>query len=115
MHQCDECDSAHRIRRSFRCQVAKGDASACLPAAALLNSFSTTALLLVFGLWAPEVVADIAVVQAASLALFYAFSANARNLVLADVGPAGEAAAGALLKVRAVLMLPLAFATYLFG
>ena len=58
------------------------------PAAALLNSFSTTALLLVFGLAGhPEVVADIAVVQAASLALFYAFSANARNLVLADVGP----------------------------
>lgn len=99
---------AVRSRKAMRALV--------FPAAALLNSFSTTALLLVFGLAGhPEVVADIAVVQAASLALFYAFSANARNLVLADVGPAGEAAAGALLKVRAVLMLPLALATYLFG
>ena len=86
------------------------------PVAALLNSFSTTALLLVFGLAGrPEIAADIALVQAASLALFYAFSANARNLVLAAENNAGEEAAGALLSVRAVLMLPLAFATYVFG
>lgn len=86
------------------------------PAAAVLNSFSTTALLLIFGLAGhPETAADIALVQAASLALFYAFSANARNLVLADAHDGGARAAGALLKVRVALMLPLAFATYLFG
>lgn len=86
------------------------------PVAALLNSFSTTALLLIFGLAGRlEIVADIALVQAASLALFYAFSANARNLVLADEGRAGEAVAGALLKIRAVLMLPLACLTYMLA
>lgn len=86
------------------------------PVAALLNSFSTTALLLIFGLAGrPEIVADIALVQAASLALFYAFSANARNLVLADEGRDGEAVAGALLKIRAVLMLPLACLTYMLA
>lgn len=86
------------------------------PLAALLNSFSTTALLLIFGLAGrPEIVADIALVQAASLALFYAFSANARNLVLADGGRAGETVAGALLRVRTVLMLPLACVTYMLG
>ncbi len=86
------------------------------PLVALLNSFATTALLLIFGLAGrPESAADIALVQAASLALFYAFSANARNLVLADEGRAGEAVVGALLKVRAVLMLPLACLTYMLA
>lgn len=86
------------------------------PVAALLNSFATTALLLVFGLAGrPEIVADIALIQAASLALFYAFSANARNLILADQGRSGEAVAGALLKVRAVLILPLACVTYMLS
>jgi hypothetical protein len=86
------------------------------PFAALLNSFSTTALLMIFGLVGlPEVAADIALVQAASLALFYAFSANARNLVLADNRSEGNEAAGALLAVRMVLLLPLAIATYIFG
>lgn len=86
------------------------------PLAALLNSFSTTALLLIFGLAGhTEVAADIALVQAASLALFYAFSANARNLVLADKESGGKSASGTLLKIRAALMFPLAFATYIFG
>lgn len=80
------------------------------PLAALLNSFSMTALLLVFGVAGhSEVAADIGLVQGATLALFYAFSANARNLILADAG--GTAATG-LLRARLLLALPLSGAAY---
>lgn len=78
------------------------------PLAALFNSFSMTGLLLVFGIaghW--ETAADIGLVQGATLALFYAFSANARNLIL---GNNGEAAERRLMQVRLILVLPLAAA-----
>ncbi len=80
------------------------------PLAALLNSFSMTALLLVFGITGhAEMAADIGLVQGVTLALFYAFSANARNLILAD---AGGAAATGLLLARLLLALPLCGAAY---
>lgn len=80
------------------------------PMAALLNSFSMTALLLVFGIAGrSEIAANIGIVQGATLALFYAFSANARNLILADT--TGSAAAR-LLQTRLLLMLPLSGAAY---
>ncbi len=83
------------------------------PLAALLNSFSMTALLLVFGLAGQsEIAANIGLVQGATLALFYAFSANARNLILAD--PTGSAAAR-LLQTRFWLLLPLSAAAYLLS
>lgn len=73
--------------------------------AALLNSFSMTALLLAFGIAGlSEIAADIGLVQGATLALFYAFSANARNLILAD---ATGAVAIRLLRARLLLLLPL--------
>ncbi|MDB5797932.1 MAG: hypothetical protein JWP36_1834 [Paucimonas sp.] len=83
------------------------------PLAALLNSFSMTGLLLVFGLAGEtEIAADIGLVQAATLALFYAFSANARNLVLGDeTGRAGAQ----LLHVRLILMLPVAGAAWILS
>lgn len=69
-----------------------------------------TALLLVFGIFgSSEVAADIGLVQGATLALFYAFSANARNLILAD---ASNSAAIRLLQTRLFLLLPLAGAAY---
>lgn len=69
-----------------------------------------TALLLVFGIFGRfEIAADIGLVQGATLALFYAFSANARNLILAD---ASEFAAIRLLQTRLILLLPLAVAAY---
>jgi len=81
------------------------------PLAALFNSFAMTGLLLVFGIAGrPETATDIALVQGATLALFYAFSANARNLILAD-----GAAAGQLLRARLVLMLPLAAGAWFLG
>ena len=75
------------------------------PLANLLNSFSMAAMLLFFGILGySEVAADIGLVQGATLALFYAFSGNARNLILADVG---TRASTRLFKVRLLLALPL--------
>lgn len=75
------------------------------PAAALFNSFSMTALLLVIGLMGDATLAaEIGIVQAATLALFFAFSANARGLILAD--HEGHVAPD-LLRNRLLLLLPL--------
>ena len=80
------------------------------PMAALLNSFSMTALLLVFGIAGhSEIAADIGLVQGATLALFYAFSANARNLILADTT---DSVAIRLLQARLLLLLPLVGAAF---
>lgn len=80
------------------------------PLAALLNAFSMTALLVILGVAGnPELAASIGVVQGATLATFYVFSANARNLILAD---GGELAASRLLQMRLVLLLPLAGIAY---
>ncbi|GAB2182010.1 hypothetical protein DLREEDagrD3_22330 [Denitratisoma sp. agr-D3] len=83
------------------------------PLAVLFNSFSMTALMLAFGLVGrSEVAADIGLVQAASLALFFAFSANGRNVVLAETGAGAREAASSLILTRLALMVPLAVATY---
>lgn len=80
------------------------------PFAALLNSFSMTALLLVFGLVGSTALAtDIGIVQGATFALFYAFSTNARNLVLSD---SGGSVAQNIMWARFVLVVPLAVAAY---
>lgn len=80
------------------------------PLAAVFNSFSMTALLLVVGVVGrSELAADIGLVQGATLALFYAFSANARNLILSDME---GCAAITLLRARCLLALPLAGAAY---
>jgi hypothetical protein len=80
------------------------------PLAALFNSLSMTALLLIVGVAGySELAADIGLVQGATLALFYAFSANARNLILSDTE--GRAAI-TLLRMRCMLVVPLAGAAY---
>ncbi|QID16996.1 hypothetical protein G3580_04670 [Nitrogeniibacter mangrovi] len=83
------------------------------PLAVLFNSFSMTALLLAFGLAGrSEAAADIGLVQAASLALFFAFSANGRNVVLAASDAGAQGVASSLILTRLALMVPLAAATY---
>ena len=83
------------------------------PMAALLNSFSMTALLLVFGVAGhSEIAANIGLVQGATLALFYAFSANARNLILAD---GSGSAAARLLRTRLWLLVPLSATAYVLS
>ena len=54
----------------------------------MINGLAMTAFLVVVGLAGKtELAADIGIVQAATLALFYAFSGNARNLILNDSFP----------------------------
>jgi hypothetical protein len=83
------------------------------PLAALFNNYAATLLLLLFGLAGNlETVSDIALVQGATLALFYAFSANARNLVLGD---ASGSTAAHLLRVRLLLLPLMAAATWILS
>lgn len=80
------------------------------PIGVLLNTFSMTALLLILGVAGhPDLAADIGLVHGATLATFYVFSANARNLILTN---SGELAASRLLQMRLLLLLPLAFIAY---
>jgi hypothetical protein len=54
----------------------------------MINGLAMTAFMVVVGLAGKtELAADIGIVQAATLALFYAFSGNARNLILNDSFP----------------------------
>lgn len=83
------------------------------PLAVLVNTYGMTALLLVMGLSGRlEIAAEIGLVQAATLALFYAFSANGRNLVLAAKTPG---IAEQLMRVRLALVLPLAAGVFLLS
>ena len=80
------------------------------PLATLFNSFSMTVLMLVLGIAGfNETVADIGIVQGATLALFYAFSGNARNLILADTS---GLMASKIINTRIFLIIPLAFLAY---
>jgi len=80
------------------------------PISALLNSFGMTVAFLLFGLFGfSELAADVALIQAATLAIFYAFSANARNLILAD---SSYVTASHLLKTRLLLLFPLSISAW---
>lgn len=79
------------------------------PLAFLLNTFSLTVLLIVAGLsGSSSLAAEIGIIQGATLALFYAFSANARSLIL---GQSPISASSVMIK-RLVLLLPLAGAAF---
>lgn len=79
----------------------------------MLNTYAMTVLLVVLGL-ADQVTmaAEIGIVQGATLALFYAFSANARSLIL---NPASKISAQSIMASRLILLVPLAGATYLLS
>lgn len=66
---------------------------------------STTALLIIVGvLGRPEIAADIALIQGATVATFYALSANARNMILRHTAPL---LVSEILLARLVLLVPL--------
>ena len=72
-----------------------------------------TALLIGLGLAGRvESAADVAIVQGATLALFYAFSAHARNLIL---NPSSGVSASSILATRMVLLLPLGGAAFVLS
>lgn len=83
------------------------------PASYLSSQLSMTGLLVALGLSGnPQLAADVAIVQGAALALFYAFSGNARNLIFK---PGRLAPVRSLLTVRLALMLPLCVGVYYLG
>lgn len=72
-----------------------------------------TGLLVAVGLLGhPQLAADIGIVQGAALALFFAFSANSRNLI---IKAADESPVRTILLARALLILPLSAGAYYFG
>jgi len=76
----------------------------------MANSFSMTGLLISLSLAGESVFsADIGIVQAATLALFYAFSGNTRNLIL---NQQSGVTAKSVLNNRLVLIIPLAIMAY---
>lgn len=75
------------------------------PLVYLAVTHSTTALLIIVGLLGrPEVASDIALIQGATLATFYALSANTRNLILRQSSPL---LASEVLLARLILLAPL--------
>jgi len=79
-------------------------------AAFMANSFSMTGLLIMLALAGDSAfAADVGIVQAATLALFYAFSGNARNLIL---NYKSGITAQSILNNRVILIVPLAVAAY---
>ena len=74
------------------------------PLAFLLNASAMTILLIAVGVMGqPELAADIAIVQGATLAVFFAFSANARSIILRE---SSAVPCAVLLRVRVFLMVP---------
>jgi hypothetical protein len=75
------------------------------PLSFAINFFAMTGFMVVLGLFGKsELAADIGIVQGATLALFYAFSANARNLIL---NPSSRISIRELLFTRLILLFPL--------
>jgi hypothetical protein len=83
------------------------------PLAFAMNTFSMTGFMVILGLSGkPSIAADFGIVQGATMALFYAFSANARNLIL---NPSSKTSVRWLLISRLALTLPLGAASFFLG
>ncbi|MFT5519467.1 MAG: hypothetical protein ACI9IA_000047 [Enterobacterales bacterium] len=80
------------------------------PFAYSLNMFSMTLIIIFFGLFGqPEMAADAAIIHAATLVAFMAFSGNARNIILSQDK---TLTVNQLLRFRLVLVLPLSCLAY---
>lgn len=80
------------------------------PIAVLANTFAMTALFIALGLSGKSALAaDVAIVHGATLALFFAFSANARSLILS---PSSSSSFASLLLIRLILIIPLFVVAY---
>lgn len=83
------------------------------PLTYLVNGLATTFLLIGLGLAGNSLLAaDVGLVQGATLATFYAFSGNARSLIL---NPSGERLLAGILAARLLLALPLSGFALLLG
>lgn len=80
------------------------------PLAVMANTFAMTALLIALGVSGySSLAADVGIVHGASLALFFAFTANARSLILSN---SYSVSANSIMHVRLILLLPLSVVSY---
>jgi len=83
------------------------------PASYLAGQLGMTGLLVALGLGGnPHLAADVGIVQGAALALFFAFSGNARNLIFQS---GGVASVRSIMAARLMLLLPLGIGVYYLG
>ncbi len=83
------------------------------PAAFMANTFAMTAVMIALSLGGkPGLAADVGLVHGATVALFYAFSANARSIIL---NPTSGVASGSVLGLRLMLVLPLGGLSFLLS
>ena len=79
----------------------------------MANTFAMTALMVALSLAGkPEIAADVGIVHGATVALFHAFSANARSIIL---NPSSGIPSGSLLGIRLMLLLPLGGLSFLLS
>lgn len=82
------------------------------PAAFMANTFAMMLVMIGLSLFGePALAADFGLVHGATVALFYAFSGNARSLILAD-SHGGVSAAG-ILRLRLMILLPLSILAFM--
>jgi hypothetical protein len=80
------------------------------PLAFMANTFAMMLVMIGLSLFGkPELAADLGLVHGATVALFYSFSGNARSLIL---GESGAADGAAILRLRLILLLPLAVLSF---
>lgn len=76
----------------------------------MLNAFAMTSVLILLGLAGHNsMAAEVGIIQAATVALFNAFSANARSLILNKQSPVDSAD---ILYIRLLLLVPLSVTAY---
>ena len=79
----------------------------------MVNTFAMTIFLIILGLAGKlGMAAEVGIIQGATLALFYAFSANARSLILNQIS---KISAQSIMASRLVLLIPLAGVAYLLS
>lgn len=100
---------AHAFRDSR--QVGSGMHLLIFPTAFMANTFAMMLVMIGLSLFGrPELAAEFGLIHGATVALFYSFSGNARSLILAE---AREVGAAEVLRLRLLLLLPLAAVAWL--
>lgn len=81
------------------------------PLAIMANTFAMMLVMIGLSLFGkPVLAADFGLIHGATVALFYAFSGNARSLILAE---SGEIGAAGILRLRLLLLLPLGILAFM--
>jgi hypothetical protein len=81
------------------------------PAAFMANTFAMMLVMIGLSLFGkPALAADFGLIHGATVALFYAFSGNARSLILAE---SGEVDAASILRLRLMLLMPLGILAFM--